>query len=219
MAIQVQGNGGVVAEVDGTGFRALRVTLRPTEYGSLGEYQAGGVTGTLAAPIGTNSELAQFRWTDATRLALVKKVILDGFSGSATAFTAGFASVQAFIARSFTAAGTGGGALTMTGNNAKLRTSMGTSLVGEIRIATTAALGAGTKTLDANPIGSAAFAIGTTASVNYLGRTPLFGDIAEGIPHPVVLAQNEGIVVRATAPATGTAQAGFTFGWAEVAAY
>ena len=39
MAIQIQGNGGSVAEVDGTGFRAMRVSPRPVDAGSLGHYR------------------------------------------------------------------------------------------------------------------------------------------------------------------------------------
>ena len=35
MAIQIQGNGGAIAEVDGTGFRALRTTARPFDHGAL----------------------------------------------------------------------------------------------------------------------------------------------------------------------------------------
>ena len=51
----------------------------------------------------------------------------------------------------WTAAGTGGTAVTLSAGN-KMRTSMGSSLVasGDMRIATTAALGAGTKTLESN---------------------------------------------------------------------
>jgi hypothetical protein len=37
--------------------------------------------------------------------------------------------------------------------------------------------------------------------------------------HPLVLAQNEGISVRATVPATGTWIASFLIKWAEVTAF
>jgi hypothetical protein len=46
----------------------------------------------------------------------------------------------------------------------------------------------------------------------------LFGEDI-GPEHPVLLAQNEGFVVRATVPATGTWQFGITVAWAEVTAY
>lgn len=219
MAIQIQGNGGTVAEVDGTTFRALRVTLRPTDFGSLGEYQISLLSGTMAAGLTANSEILQARWTDATRLCVIKKLILDGMAGSATAFTAGFAKIDAMIARSWTADGSGGTAATITGNNNKLRTSHGTTLFGAIRAASTGALTAGTKTLDTQAFGQVAFSIGTGVSVIYAGRTALFGDVAEGTSHPIILAQNEGIVSRASVPATGTWQFGLTLGWSEVTAF
>ena len=90
MAIQLQGNSGTVAEVDGTNFRAMRGTLRPIDYGSLGSYRMSLLSGTMAAGLAANSEVVQFRWSDATRLCVVTSIIFDGLSGSATAFAAGF---------------------------------------------------------------------------------------------------------------------------------
>lgn len=215
MAIQIQGSTGVVAEVAGTGFRALKNQVSPIEYGTLGSYAVSQVSGTVGAGLAANSEIYQFRWTDATRLCVIHEVTLDGVAGSATAFTAGFANITVTIARSWSAAGSGGAAAGLTGNNQKLRTSMGTALLGESRCATTAALGAGTKTLDAAPVGQIGFAVGTTASVSYLGQVFLFnGNPLRG--HPIVLVQNEGIAVRATVPATGTWQFGITVRWSEV---
>jgi hypothetical protein len=40
-----------------------------------------------------------------------------------------------------------------------------------------------------------------------------------GNPAPMVLAQNEGVVIRATVPATGTWGHGVTMAWSEVATY
>lgn len=225
MAIQIQGNTGVVGEVDGTTFRALRVTSRPMDYGSFGVYQVAGLTGAIAAGAGAASEIFQFRWTDATRLAVIHSVRISGMR-TTTAFAAGAIDLTATIARGWSAAGTGGGVLTMTGNNAKMRTSMGTSLVGEIRVATTAALGAGTKTLDAQPIGQ----INTHSSGGTETATPIIGSIylpayelnagsmGDG-EAPIVLVQNEGIVIRATVPATGVWNLGFVMKWSEVAAF
>lgn len=220
MAIQIQGSGGVVAEVDGTTFRALRVVVRPTDYGSLGSFAASHLSGTMAAGLAANAEIFQFRWSDATRLALIHGLSIDGLAGSATAFTAGFAKIDALIARAWTVDGSGGTGITMTGNNQKLRTTMGASLVGAIRGSSTAALTAGTKTLDGAPVGLSSFSIGTAVSVNYQGRVTLYGDIGSAFhTHPVVLAQNEGMVARATVPATGTWQFGASITWSEVVAY
>lgn len=219
MAIQIQGNGGVVADVGGATFRALKVQAMPIDYGSLGAYRKSLLSGTMAAGLAANSEIMQFRWTDATRFAVVTRIQLDGLGGSATAFTAGFAKVDLVVARSFSADGSGGTAGTLTGNNSKLRTSMGTMLLGAMRIASTAALGAGTKTLDTDPFGLLALTIGTTASVNYALQAVLFGEDGAIGSMPLVLAQNEGWVMRATVPATGTWQFGGTCAWTEVTAY
>lgn len=216
MAIQIQGNGGTIAEVDGTGFRAQRVTPRPIDPGALGAYRIGMVTGTMAAGLAANSEIFQFRWTDATRLCVVTKIQFDGM-GSIVAFAAGVASFRCLASRSFTASGTGGTAATLTGNNLKQRTSMGTSLVGDIRIASTAALGAGTKTNDTQALGQVVFGLPATAGAG-VAEGVLF-DANAGGGHPLVLAQNEGFVVQATVPATGTWTGGITVEWTEVTAY
>jgi len=81
------------------------------------------------------------------------------------------------IAKSFSAAGTGGTAATITGNNGKMRTSMGTTLLGEARCASTAALGAGTKTLDSQAIGQISLSFGTAVGVlQYVNQTPVLGE-------------------------------------------
>jgi hypothetical protein len=217
MAIQVQGNSGVISEVGAN--RALRVVLYPYDYAALGQYKVAGLSGTMAAGLAANAEIFQLRWTDATRLCLINSVVLNGLSGSATAFAAGFAKVDLLTARSWSADGSGGTTLAVTGNNQKLRTSMGTSLMGAIRVASTAALTAGTKTLDAAPMGLFGFSIGTVANVIYVpGQLTLF-DSDLGNSHPIVLATNEGIVCRATVPATGTWQFGITVNYTELAAF
>lgn len=218
MAIQLQGNTGVVAEVDGTNYRALRATLRPIDHGSLGAFRISGLSGTMAAGLAANSEVFQFRWVDATRPCVITSVIWDGLSGSATAFAAGFANVQLFIARSWTADGSGGTTFSLAGNNQKMRSSMNTTLVGGSRIASTAALSAGTKTLDQAPIGQYSAAIGTATSTQWMPQFDLF-HVDPGGETPIILTQNEGIVVRATVPATGTWQFGVTVSWAEVTSY
>lgn len=218
MAIQIQGNLGTIAEVDGTNYRAIRTTLRPIDYAALGSYRASGLSGTMAAGLAANAEIFQFRWVDATRLCVVTSVLFDGLSGSATAFTAGFAKVDMVVARSWTADGSGGSTLTPTGNNQKMRSSMNTTLIGGSRIASTAALGAGTKTLDARAVGQYSAAIGTGTSVQWIPQFDLFRADPGG-ESPLILSQNEGFVVRASVPATGTWQFGVTVCWTEVDAY
>ena len=225
MAIQQQGFSGVISEVESS-FRALRATGRPLDHGSLGHYRLGMTSGTIAAALAANGELFQFRWTDATRLCVVQKVLISaGANVAATA--AGLVNLDLVIARSWSAAGTGGTAATITGNNAKTRTSMGTTLLGEARCATTAALGAGTKTLDAQSIGNVFIGIGTgaiTAShrLQLVDKIDLMKIDADMSIHPVVLAQNEGLVIKNGAtvwPASMTWGLSVTVVWAEVTAY
>ena len=113
----------------------------------------------------------------------------------------------------------------MTGNNQKLRTSMGTSLVNDIGISTTGALTAGTKTLDTQDLGGVQFGIGTGAittalNLNIIPLTEIL-NIDASNDHPLVLAQNEGFVIRSGVifPATMTWAFTVNVSWAEVAAY
>lgn len=218
MAIQIQGSSGVIADVQGTTFRALSVSQKPLEYGALGIFKKTLLSGTMAAGLAANSNVYSWRWGDASRLGVVQKITLDGLSGSATAFTAGFGNVRLMLARSFTASHTGGTAGTLTGNNNKLRTSMGTTLLTDVRIASTAALAGGTVTLDTDPAGQISLSFGTAVSVQYANTVPLLGEDV-GPEMPFVCAQNEGFTIQATVPATGTWQFGVSTRWAEVTAF
>lgn len=211
---------------EASGANALHVQRRPLSYGALGHYTVACVTGTMGADIAADSEVLQFRWTHTTRLAVLQSVRINSFFSGSIAFVAGIAQFDATIARSWSAAGSGGTTLTVTGNNAKTRTSMAASSVGEIRVATTAALGAGTKTLDTNRVGSLQFAITASPTVGFLAAgASLIGQSRErageffqrrAAQHPLVLAQNEGVSIRTTLPITGTWAASFALRWAEV---
>lgn len=216
MAIQIQGNGGTIAEVDGATFRALRVSARPLDYGALGAYSITVITGVMAAGLAANAEVFQARWTDGTRLCAVTRIDCEG-AGGIVAFAAGATKLEAVIARAWTVDGSGGTAATLTGNNNKLRASMGTSLFGAIRCASTAALTAGTKTLDIQGIGSTNSSVGTTAGTQVLPSDHLFS--AEADNHPTILVANEGIIMRATVPATGTWTLGMKMRWFELTSF
>lgn len=224
MAIPIQGNAGVVVEVEANS-RALRSTPRPIDHGALGQYRLSMISGTIAAALGASSEVFQFRWTDATRLCLVQKVVISG-GANVAATAAALVSMDVLFARAFTAAGTGGATASLAGNNQKLRTSMGTSLLGEARMITTAALGVGTKTLDNLGLGNYAIGIGTGAitaasRLQLFDRIPLF-DSDGGESHGIVLAQNEGFVIRngpVAFPAAMTWNLGVVVTWAELTAY
>lgn len=175
----------------------LPIQQRP--YNAYGEYMVDLRSGVMAAGLAGDSEIYQFRWSAATA-CLVTEVRLWVASGG-TSFAGSWASFRLFAARAWTVDGTGGATSTITTNSHKLRTGMPTTAIGTARIATTSVIGAGTKTLDAQALSSAG--CDTTASLSLqLPAVYLIG----GAParSPVILAQNEGLSLVATVPATGT---------------
>lgn len=220
MSIQVIGASGVVANVDGTTYRALRVTVRQVEYGLCGSYRVSTTTGLITTL--SNGSVLSMRWADPTAIALVWGVTLDANSpGSQTG--AIFANLGLYIARGYTAVGSGGTAITPF-TNQKLRTSNRQSRVNEIRVASTAALTDGTWTLDSQQMGVRTFSIRDTA-VGVVGMPVvnnfLFGTLSRnGNPIPLVLANNEGFTVRGTAAMSGTTlTVSSSIAWSEVAIY
>jgi len=211
------------------GGQSQHVVLRPDEYGNLGHYRAHVFTGNIAAGAGALSELVQLRYTGAGKV-VVYNVILEHFRSLGTAFAAGNFLFDVIRSINWTVDGTGGA----TQVPIRLRTSMAVPTA-TVRVSTTAALGAGTKTLDAVALrairGIASTAVNAmqlglisaaaNITVGYPGAVPLLpamGDIPTG-SHPLVLATNEGLSCRATVPATGVWEAAFTILFAEVAAY
>jgi hypothetical protein len=219
MAIQVQGNGGVVAEVDGTTFRAIRIVPRPLEYGAFGHYRLA-TTVALVVTQAANGTLFSFRWGDATRFCVIFFLRLEILQTAAATATI-MPSYQIFIARAFTASDSVGTAITLTGNNMKKRTNMGTTLVTDIRKAAVAAgLTVGTRTLDTEPILEMATQATITTPNATAYRKEL--DYTNTADHPHVFAQNEGFIVRGPTivfGAAGTANLPVEVAWAEAAAY
>lgn len=224
MAVIEGGTSGSLAEVGVGAAKGQHVIAKPTDHGALGHYSYSGPTGVLPAALGANSEIFQFRWTDATRLCVVRKVRISA-AVSTTMFAAGVPiHIDLVKATGWTVAGTGGTTVTPAAL-LKKRTSMGNTLVatGDIRPATTAALGAGTKTLEGLPLSHIVAAGPITGSLNgtiIAAGTILYQhEIGDG-EHPLVLAANEGFVIRSVAvPITGTWTASFTIDWAEVTAF
>lgn len=231
MPLVIQGVGGVGVEAGAAASSPLHTNARPTPYGTLGHYAIGARTGLIGAGAAANSQIFHARWTDATRFAVIYEIWLDEFDNT-TGFTAGRFEFNLTVARAWSADGSGGTALTMSGDNNALRTSMGSSLFGAIRIATTAALGAGTSTLDAQPLRIIGGHVGAIANKHNIPQSPVVttAEVAAGPgvllwsrdpsnEHPIVLATNEGICVRATVPATGVWSATVSMKWCEVTAY
>jgi hypothetical protein len=128
---------------------------------------------------------------------------------------------EVFVARSFSASDSVGTALTLTGNSFKKRTSMGTTLVTDIRKSAVAAgLTAGTRTLDGDPL----MQLGTIQTVTNVNTTTYSKtvDFTDGMDHPLLLATNEGFIVRGPTiifGAAGTANLLVEMQWVELTSY
>lgn len=191
--------------------------IAPLYGGLLGSYSKALTSGTIAAGIAANSPVFSMQYTG-NGVAVIKRVIVSVVSGS-TAFTAGTGQLSLFAARAFTAPDTGGTSATLTGNNGKLRTSFATTQLGEMRVASTGTLTAGTRTLDTDSLNSVMFGLTTVASSTQLGATELFSAKNAG-DYPLVVANNEGVVITVPAiQATGTWQLNVWVMWDEYSAY
>ncbi|HEV7675088.1 MAG TPA: hypothetical protein VGQ12_11215 [Candidatus Angelobacter sp.] len=202
----------------------------------LGCYQVNGRTATYGG-LSAAAPLFSFRWGDATRIAIINHVKVQVIA-TVAATTAGQAERELIIARGFSASDTGGTAVTLTGNNQKMRTSQGTSLVTDMRFFG-GTISAGTRTLDANPIASAVAWLPlnmTGVDIGCSGAGPTGAawscvsssgyidllNTANGQDYPLVLAQNEGFIVRIgkdAMPAGATQQTYLTVQWCEANAY
>lgn len=223
--------GGVSAALVGVGAEAaspMHANTKPIPHATLGHYRVAATTGTLAAALAAAGQLFYLRWTDATRFCVITRFRAQ--FQPLTLFTAATLTDFGFDLHKATAVSAGGGGTDLGASvKTRMRTSMGASLLdaaGLMRISTTAALTALT-TLDALPI---AQSLGDVQRVNPAAATeeqrvndPTLiyqPDIASG-EYPLVLAQNEGLVLRNRAvwPAAGTGIVQIEIAWAEVTAF
>lgn len=205
------------------------VASGPLSIGSGGAYRISMTSGTIAASLGANSELFQFRYvTAASRVCLVHGVTVSASMIATPTASTTPVNMQLVgkIARAWTADGSGGTAATLTGNNQKLRTSHATSEVVSARMATTAALGAGTKTFDSQNFGGVTGGIyfdlaAGDADNSLIRQTNLLGEFAGGLGFPLVLANQEGfsILSGVVLPATMTWNLVANVLWSEVDAF
>lgn len=210
----------------GTVWTPLHTASGPITIGAGGAYRLSMTSGTIAASLAADSELFQFRYvTGAARSCLVFGITVSAAMIVAPAVAVGPINMQLVgrVARAWTADGTLGTAATLTGNNQKLRTGHNTSEVVSARMAATAALGVGTKTLDAQNFG------GITAGIYFdlaagdissqlIPNTNLLGEFTGGMGFPMVLANQEGFVIRSglVMPATLTWNLVVNVLWSEV---
>ncbi len=214
MALQLQGFSGTVGEVE-SATRAARTTVRPTDV--LGSYALSTMTGTMAAGLAGAAPVFSCRWGSASNVALIRKVAIS-MASLGTAFTAGVGVIDMIAARSFTVADSSGTSILPTSNSQKRKTAFAATLMSDIRLSSTATLTAGTRTLDGAAMAGQMFTVSVAAQTVMLPVTNIWAPDWSG-EWPLVLAQNEGFILRATVPATGTWQMRVDLEWSEIASF
>lgn len=188
-----------------------------------GAYDNGGysglITGIASAGSATNGHIWALRFVaaaaDKRRFAVIQRLRARLFT--ITGYTAA-QEVQMALFRltGYTAAHTGGSAVTPS----KKRTSAPTSLMTG-RMASTGQLTAGTQTLDTDPIRSASYAELAAAATVPKGMVEIFMSTEDLAEHPIVLANNEGLLLRSEIAqgAGGTGRLSVEVDWLEVERY
>jgi hypothetical protein len=222
MAIIQSGvSGSTLMTVDPT-YAAARMSQRPIE--QLGTYLVGASTGAYTGA-GANTPLFSMRFVAGSagqaQVAIIQRITIN-FVLTTLFTTAQQVAFAAFVARSFTGSDTGGTQIVVSGNNQKNRTSAQTSQIataGDIRISSTGALTAGTRTLD-----SAAFSYtngfggGALSTISIQPQQLTLYENFSG-DTPIVLASNEGIVINNIIPfgSGGVAGVAVNIEWTESA--
>jgi hypothetical protein len=218
MPLQIQGNGGVTADVGGTAFRALNTQIKPIEYGALGHYRTS-VAITSTSVQAANSRIFEIRNTG-TNLLVLTRLVLSVLQTAAG--TAQLNSLQCFRCTSFTAVDTTN---TVTPVSSVRRTSMaaypGNAAIRHLTLSGNASgMTGGTLTKDTQAFGILPFNVATAASTSTLWGPKDIVDDVNGT-HPFVFAQNEGFEIESTT--LNVTSFGVTWyidcAWAEVAAY
>ena len=221
MAIQIQGNSGVVAEVGGTTFRAVHTHVKPLEYGAYGHYRIALRILSTAAQTAA-SRLLELRNNSAAVFVIPTRLVMRVLQVAAG--TAQENSVDAYKATSFTVASTVNAVTGVASSKRTATMAAPASTQAQLRYLTQTGVAAGmtgsTVTKDTNPVATlpynVAAAIGT---VQPWGPVDAFDDVNG--THPLVFTQNEGLVIEnrvLNVTSFGVAWY-FDLAWAEVASF
>ncbi len=203
--------------------KAAHVTGRPME--ALGHYSLAVATGILPAALAGNSEVFQFRHNAGTGVVVVVKRVTIAACVSTTFFAAGVpVQVDLIRSTSWSGQGTLGTGINLVANGTRDTSYPNSAMVNaDIRIATTAALGAGTKTLDGFAQRNLVAPGPITASLNgqiIPPNTDLFDAADSHGYHPLIIRNQQGFSIRSVAvPATGTWTMSVSVEWAELVAW
>jgi hypothetical protein len=204
--------------------RAARVSLRPIEVGLYGSYAIGLTSGVMAAALAAGSPIVAFKWSTPGLTCRVTKVRLTA-NTDATAFAQGSTIFTLTRASALPAQYTGGASVTLIGKD-QVRSSrfspsaqqIAASAVGNIAIASTATLVAGTPapTLDDNAMHVLVGGAGANPAIALVPAPGFLIDPTEAGRQTLDLINGEGFVIKATVPATGTWKFGVEIEWDEI---
>lgn len=222
MALQIQGNSGIIQEVAGTGFRAANAHIKPIEYGVLGHYRTS-VRFSLVASQAANSRLFEVRNTHATNLIVPTRLSIKWIQTAAHT-AAILDSLDFYKLTAFTVSSTTGTVTpTASSKRASMAASPGGAAIRNVTVAGAAAgMTGGTSTKDANTAFSVPqmllLAVPTSGFIQYAG-----GDLLDDVnsTHPFVFVQNEGFLIenRVLLGVAAGSDVTIDFSWAEVVAY
>jgi hypothetical protein len=210
---QIQsGEDATLLTIDPT-FNAARVSIRPPEV--TGAYRLVMRSGTIAASTAA-TVLASFRYTG-SGVAVVSTIRVG--LNVIVAYTAGSLVCSAWPTRNWTVNDSGATytPATLTGNNAKLRTSHATTSATAGIITTGTAYTAGSATEDSQAYGACTFNLPATVTGQTMQDLLSFSMQS----HPMVCANNEGFRIRndTAFAAAGTSNVIVQIEWFEATAY
>jgi hypothetical protein len=201
--------------------KAARVTTRPPE--ALGHFHLAVPTGFLtSSSVAANAPLFSMRYAPGTGAVAVITKISVGFAQTVGWTAAAAHEFGVFVARSWTVSDSGGTQVVVTGNTNKARTTMDPTGMTDVRVASTTTFTAGTRTLDTNAMGLTIIPtsqVAVASAVYPFMQEVIFDHNTSD--HPIVLQNNEGIVINniTAFPAAGTAKMIFNIEWFEASAY
>lgn len=193
-------------------------TLYPVDYGYLGCRQYTAKSGIMAAGLAAASPIfSTFNQNQAIQ-HIIRRMTFNAWTLGVGFPSNSLVNFELYFARSYNVVDTGGNVANFTNHNASLASFMG-GIATTITYSTTGALTVGTRTLDFAPITAINAVAPTTTNTPFFGNgfplgAPLFDK--QGSNHPIVTGLNEGIIVNATVPGTGTWAYAMTIEWDEV---
>lgn len=202
--------------------KASRVSMRPPEVGVYGSYSIALVSGIMAAGLAGGSPIFAFRWAQSSPIAIIRRLRITAATDG-TAFAQGSTIFDLIRATGFTVQDTSGATISLASKAQAMSTRFAASQIqiaasatGQIAIAGTATLTAGTRTLDSNPLAALIGSVGAVPANFAVAQQGYLIDPTDAMRSPLELNQSEGFVIRATVPATGTWKFGVEMSWDEV---